>query len=73
MKKTLLGLILLAGMTTFACKSDEEAKQEDQAQEEHSDSLRESVLNSAANDSFLRAGRDSTGTEDSTNTDPEKK
>jgi hypothetical protein len=73
MKKLLLGLILFTGVITFACKSEEEAKQEDQAQEQHSDSLRNSVLDDAGNDSFLRAGRDSVSAEDSTSTTPEKK
>jgi hypothetical protein len=65
MKKTLLAAILFTGAVSFACQSEEEAKQEDQAQEEHTDSVRNSVLNSAENDSFLRAGQDSTVTNDS--------
>jgi hypothetical protein len=52
MNKTLLGLILLAGATTFACQSDEEARQEDQAQEQRNEDVKDSVLNAAQDSGF---------------------
>lgn len=66
MKKTLLGLILLAGMSFFACQSDEEAQQEDQAQEQRTEDIKDSVLDAAQNADFWDSDSNAAPTKEDT-------